>query len=173
MRTLADGCRAGFTLTELLIVMAGLGVLAGLLLSVLTGAERTATQTACASNLRQIGVALTMYVDATEHFPACANMPSLGLSELPPPSDALSAQLEGAVEVFACPADSTYYATERSSYEWNIMLNGREPNGVSFFGHVVEPKDLRVLWDFEDFHGEDDQPGARNILFFDNNVRAF
>lgn len=51
----------GFTLTELLAVIAIIGLLAALLFPVFAAARRSARMTTCSSNLRQIGLALQMY----------------------------------------------------------------------------------------------------------------
>ena len=53
----------GFTLVELLVVMAALGILAGLLFPVLGAAKDKARRTDCLSNLRQINAGLRMYSD--------------------------------------------------------------------------------------------------------------
>jgi len=53
---------AAFTLVELLVVIAVIGILAALLLPVLARAKASAKSVACKSNLRQLGLALSMYV---------------------------------------------------------------------------------------------------------------
>jgi prepilin-type processing-associated H-X9-DG protein len=53
-----------FTLVELLVVVAMIAILAGLLLPALAGATASARSVQCKNHLRQMGLALQMYVDA-------------------------------------------------------------------------------------------------------------
>jgi prepilin-type N-terminal cleavage/methylation domain-containing protein len=59
-----------FTLIELLVVIAILAILAAILFPVFAQVREKARQTACSSNLKQIGTALSMYVqDYDERLP--------------------------------------------------------------------------------------------------------
>ena len=71
--------RAGFTLIELLVVIAIIAVLAAILFPVFAQAREKARQTACLSNVRQMGFAVMMYTqDYDETFPLAATATAQG-----------------------------------------------------------------------------------------------
>lgn len=65
----AAGPRAGFSLVELLAVVAILGTLVSLTLPAVQSARESARRSACSNNLRQMGVALFNYEAARRWFP--------------------------------------------------------------------------------------------------------
>jgi prepilin-type N-terminal cleavage/methylation domain-containing protein/prepilin-type processing-associated H-X9-DG protein len=63
----APNARRAFTLVELLVVIAAIAILAALLLPALSGAKQRARRVTCVSDLQQIGVAFSLYLDEHEN----------------------------------------------------------------------------------------------------------
>ena len=86
--------RSGFTLIEMLVVIAIIGILAGILLPVFSSVREKGRQTSCKSNLHQIGMAEEIY---RQNY---ANERPLWISQLYP----VYIDTEKA---FICPSDTT------------------------------------------------------------------
>ncbi len=108
MRRQVNSARA-FTLVELLVVIAIIAILIAVLLPVVISAKRQAQQVQCASNLRQLGVAMTVYTQEYKYFPVaqfdCFVGTDLAWGEAWPVR--LRKLLGGNRRVFYCPAQES------------------------------------------------------------------
>jgi prepilin-type processing-associated H-X9-DG protein/prepilin-type N-terminal cleavage/methylation domain-containing protein len=72
-RLLRHSAAGAFTLTELLVVMAVIALLAALLVPALSAGKGQSQSAACQNRLRQIGIAMTMYVSDYNRYPPLAD----------------------------------------------------------------------------------------------------
>lgn len=143
----------GFTLVELLVVISIIALLIGILLPSLSKAKEAGRRVACASNLRQLGNALRMYLnDSKDLLPEASPYGKLELDEFDAETNPfhrptlatllkpyLTTEVGNQDAVFHCPADvagksqrlpefdgKTFFETDGTSYAYNARLGGRK-----------------------------------------------
>jgi len=123
----------GFTLVELLVVMAIIAILASLSTPVVGGAIERGRSTKCLSNLRQIGVAVQQYAaDNDYRYPAIETVPP----SLPPEAENPGTALEKlgpygiTQEILICPSDAATkkdFEKHGTSYYFSPVLQDETP----------------------------------------------
>lgn len=139
--------RSAFTLIELLTVIAIISILASMLLPSLSRAREMARRTSCASNLRQLGLAVQQYTqDYDERLPPAAVGPSganktggwvfysqFGTGSTPAKFDPAKGSIYPylkSVQVFVCP-DDTQGQNNGNSYAINSCALTSTTDGMS------------------------------------------
>ena len=138
---------SGFTLVELLVVIAVIGILASLLLTALSAAKDKATRIQCLSNLRQIGIAMTAYagdnrdfvLSAKRYNPTNVNDVTFVQIALEPPA---AQEMEIAKLGTNAAARSIWACPKRQGLPlYEEMLNGAPVNqwiiGYQYFGGIT------------------------------------
>ena len=181
MRTRSVSRPAAFTLIELIVVIAIIALLASLLLPVTGSILEKARSTECASNLRQVGIAVNTWAnDHDNYFPRIETDPK-GEINVYGPDEQAKGLLEtlkpyGLSDKFVqCPSDvrgPNYYGQKGSSYEWRPVLDGEKANNPMIYGRrgalTVPASRVRICIDYTPLHN-----GQQNRLYADGHVRGF
>jgi prepilin-type N-terminal cleavage/methylation domain-containing protein/prepilin-type processing-associated H-X9-DG protein len=152
VRALRHGSR-GFTLAELLVVIAVVAVLAGLAYPAYQRVVESGRATACLANLRQLGVALHLYLGENNNTMPVLKTARASLADDVPVIDNTIDKYLGDKRAFACPADKAGFAVKTgTSYLWNVTLNGQALAALNFLGLIDDHSHIPILSDKEGFH---------------------
>lgn len=150
----------GFTLTELLVVLAIIGALAAIIYPLSRSMVGKSREAACLTNLRSVGVALQTYLQ--EHQDT---MPELAIGRAAKTEDVAVIDTVllpylGTADAFHCPADKIEFEKTGSSYNWNHLQNNLHISKLYFFG--VREDTIPLITDKESWH-----PSGTNYLYAD------
>jgi len=138
---IAPASRRGFTLIELLVVIGIIAILAAMLLPSLASAKSKANSIKCLSDLRQLGLALTMYAgDHDGYYPARREAPDSWMFKLLPYYKDAS--------ILRCPSDSIRFipfldATNKILVQRSYVINGFN----DWFKDNLSPADFTTFMD--------------------------
>jgi prepilin-type N-terminal cleavage/methylation domain-containing protein/prepilin-type processing-associated H-X9-DG protein len=129
----------GFTLIELLVVIAIIAILAAILFPVFAQARDKARQTACLSNMKQIGLGLMMYAQdydethvITRQWGTCGPTSDQDITTKLSPyvlrvAGYNNAANSGRDTVWRCPSDTVTRVSGRPTLSYNVPVNYTVP----------------------------------------------
>ncbi|HEY3267513.1 MAG TPA: prepilin-type N-terminal cleavage/methylation domain-containing protein [Armatimonadota bacterium] len=191
--------RKAFTLIELLIVIAIFAVLAGLLFPVLSKARERARSAQCISNLRQIGVAVGVYLpDWDDRYPYAFDDQGVYDGRRPAINQVLASYVTHQ-EIWRCPSDTgeTYpndplcLIGSTAPFWWDNMVMssyGYMGDGTpDFYGRIAgyrtsvvkKPAQAVLSNELRPWHDRGrataritDSPALQNVLYCDGHVAS-
>ena len=144
--------RHGFTLLELLVVLAVVGILFTLVVPYAWKSVEAGRAVSCTSQLRQIGTGLNSYLADHELTMPTLKAGRLRTSEPGPVIDTVLLPYLRDARVFICPSDSKVGRASGTSYYWNSTLNGQRVGSLDFMKLTDDPSRIPVMSDKDAFH---------------------
>jgi prepilin-type N-terminal cleavage/methylation domain-containing protein/prepilin-type processing-associated H-X9-DG protein len=147
-----SGAKSGFSLIELIVVIAIIGILIALLLPSLARAKARQQRTQCVGNLHQLGIALQTVLSNNHGYPMLVESRHSGwFHQLEVEGLGIAQPPRGFVEsgVWRCPASQwpSDYKGACFSYGYNAYGNlrkGNNTNSPGLFGHYEPLTNRRI-----------------------------
>ncbi|MGJ8698281.1 MAG: type II secretion system protein [Verrucomicrobiaceae bacterium] len=161
--------KRGFTLTEILIVVAVIGALVAIGLPIGKMVKEKTERAACQNVLRNLGVCLEGYLSDHNDM-----MPPLYMGRKSKNDDAAVLEVELLPYArnefaFECPSDHEHFEKSGSSYFWNETLSGMKRSRMTFMGSDADGSVIPLIFDKESYHGEEN---GVNFLYADQSIQT-